>query len=481
MPSAIYDAYLKIVEQADPKAKAEMLAGHRPNGVAIRAETPRRHPATAGRYGLHFQFGERRRTDGRNRRHRAQRRAKSESHRTKNCSRSCKRLRKANPSAPTIQKSDLNGKEIYSLQMPGAARCLAPTWCLTDKELIVGMTPEKVKAYLSRQPISSRWPIRRRLRKSFEGGSGPLALVYFDSKQMFDGLYAALPMLLVMASPTLQQQGINFNASMLPSPNSIRPHLLPLVATVRKTSSGIEIYRAIPPCRCRSSCRPPIPWPSPCSCRRCKSAREAARRAQSMNNLKQIGLAMHNYHDARRPFPPAFKADKDGKPLLSWRVLILPYLEEDELYQQFHLDEPWDSEHNKKLIDKMPDVYKSPNSSLAGEGKTNYLTVRGEKTIFSGGKGARIADIADGTSNTIMVVEAADEKAVPWTKPDDFEYDENNPLKGLAACTRRFSRRIRRRLGASDFQFDRRRRAAGIFYPQRWRARATISDFNDPH
>ncbi len=79
-----------------------------------------------------------------------------------------------------------------------------------------------------------------------------------------------------------------------------------------------------------------------------------------MNNLKYIGLAMHNYLDANSHFPPAASVDKAGKPLLSWRVMILPYIDQDQLYKQFHLDEPWDSEHNKKLIDKMPQIYASP-------------------------------------------------------------------------------------------------------------------------
>ncbi len=80
-----------------------------------------------------------------------------------------------------------------------------------------------------------------------------------------------------------------------------------------------------------------------------------------MNNLKQIGLAMHNYESTFGTFPPAYIADKaTGKPLLSWRVAILPFLEQDALYKQFHLDEPWDSAHNKTLIARMPPVYRSP-------------------------------------------------------------------------------------------------------------------------
>src|SRR5262249_30142494 len=83
----------------------------------------------------------------------------------------------------------------------------------------------------------------------------------------------------------------------------------------------------------------------------------AASRTRSANNLKQIGLAMHNYHDVNGAFPPAAVCDKTGKPMLSWRVLILPYIEQDALYKEFKLDEPWDSEHNKKLLAKMPKVY----------------------------------------------------------------------------------------------------------------------------
>jgi len=153
--------------------------------------------------------------------------------------------------------------------------------------------------------------------------------------------------------------------------------------------------------------------------------------AAASNNLKQIGRAMHNYHDATKAFPPAYKGDKNGKPLLSWRVLILPYLGRDDLYRQFHLDEPWDSEHNIQLVAQMPAVYRSPNSAMRVQGKTGCLTVRGEKTVFPGGKGIRITDVVDGTANTIMIVQVPDERAVTWTKPDDFEYDESNPIKGL--------------------------------------------------
>jgi hypothetical protein len=175
-----------------------------------------------------------------------------------------------------------------------------------------------------------------------------------------------------------------------------------------------------------------------------QAARVAAGRSQSVNNLKQIALAMHNYHDVYGHFPPPAILSKDGKPLLSWRVAILPFLEHQPLYEQFKLDEPWDSEHNKKLIDKMPATLASPNlaDAMRTKGLTSYLgpvmAMPREKpgdpeqsSLFFGAEGTRISKIVDGTSNTIMVLEANPEHAAIWTKPDDLPIDAKDPLAKL--------------------------------------------------
>jgi hypothetical protein len=156
--------------------------------------------------------------------------------------------------------------------------------------------------------------------------------------------------------------------------------------------------------------------------------RAAAQRNQDANNLKQMALAMHNYMDVYKSFPAPYSSDKQGKPLLSWRVHILPFIEHDQLYKQFKLDEPWDSEHNRKLIPLMPAVYKSPMQKNVAKGKTTYLVPVGKDTIFPGPKGISIRDITDGTSNTILIVEVNDDNAVTWTKPDDFKTNVKKPL-----------------------------------------------------
>jgi hypothetical protein len=141
--------------------------------------------------------------------------------------------------------------------------------------------------------------------------------------------------------------------------------------------------------------------------------------AQSTNNLKLIGLAWHNYHDTIGHFP-CNQVSKDGKPLLSWRVQILAYLEEDQLYKQFRLDEPWDSDHNKKLIDKMPKIF-GPVRAKADSGMTFYQVFTGKHGLIKSGEKRAMASVTDGLSNTFMCVEAA--KPVVWTKPDDLVFD----------------------------------------------------------
>jgi prepilin-type processing-associated H-X9-DG protein len=156
--------------------------------------------------------------------------------------------------------------------------------------------------------------------------------------------------------------------------------------------------------------------------------RVAAARTQDANNLKQIGLALHNYHDANGAFPPAAVYDKDGKALLSWRVLILPYVDQDALYKEFRLNEAWDSPHNKKLLAKMPKVYAAPAAN-ARRDSTFYQALVGPGAAFEGKRGIRITDFIDGTSNTWLVAEAA--KAVPWTKPEELAYDPGKPVPKL--------------------------------------------------
>ncbi len=148
--------------------------------------------------------------------------------------------------------------------------------------------------------------------------------------------------------------------------------------------------------------------------------------------MTQIGAAFHKFEKKHGNMPAAAMVGKDGKPLLSWRVAILPFIEQGELYQQFHLDEPWDSEHNKKLLEKMPKVYAPVRGPAPKEpGSTYYQVFTGSGAPFSleALKGPKVADFADGTSQTLLIVEASE--AVPWTKPANLVYDAQKPLPKL--------------------------------------------------
>jgi prepilin-type processing-associated H-X9-DG protein len=157
--------------------------------------------------------------------------------------------------------------------------------------------------------------------------------------------------------------------------------------------------------------------------------RAAAARMQSSNNLKQIALAMHNYESANGHFPPAAVYDKDGKALLSWRVLLLPYLEQDALYREFKLDEAWDSPHNKKLLAKMPALFQVPNAKPQHAHGTFYQVLYGKGAAFEGKTGNTIVAFTDGTSNTILAVES--DKDVPWSKPEDVPFDDAKDVPRL--------------------------------------------------
>jgi hypothetical protein len=151
---------------------------------------------------------------------------------------------------------------------------------------------------------------------------------------------------------------------------------------------------------------------------------------RSQWNLKKLAEAMKAYHEKNGRFPAA-ATYKEEKPLLSWRVQLLPFLGAEALYKEFHLDEPWDSDHNRTLLSRIPEIFQTPGGP--GEGKTCYLVAAGLGTMFGQREGISKNLIADGPDKTIMIVEADVERAAPWTQPQDLQYIPASPGAGLGA------------------------------------------------
>jgi Ca-activated chloride channel homolog len=156
---------------------------------------------------------------------------------------------------------------------------------------------------------------------------------------------------------------------------------------------------------------------------------QGSRSAQCEANLERLGRAFHEYHEVHGHFPAPALVRSDGTPLLSWRVALLPHLGYRPLYERFHLDEPWDSPHNRSLLAEMPPELACPTAAVPRDGQTGYMVVVGPKigpqgvsTAFDASRGAQISEFTDGTSNTILVVET--DARVPWTKPDDLGWHQ---------------------------------------------------------
>ncbi len=344
------------------------------------------------------------------------------------------------PFAPKIKQKKLGEHEINYVVVPDRFP-LTPTWCITENELVFGLFPQSVKSHVLRASGEKSLADQPQVAKALAGQRGPMMLTYIDSRTLIEMFYSFIQYAAQIGLNELRGEGVAIELGLLPSTGAIIRHLRPSVSVVRRTQAGLEAvsHQTLPTGNIGSSGPIAVAALLPAV----QAARQAAKRTQSQNNLRHMALAFYNYHDSWESLPAAYNTDADGKPLLSWRVHILPYIEEEPLYLQFHLDEPWDSEHNKKLIERMPQTFRSPNSK-SPPNTTTYLAIGGEngcfrppaataKSIGKIGKiaGTRFADIVDGTSNTIFVVEAGEDAAVPWTKPEEFKPNGMDPLKGL--------------------------------------------------
>lgn len=154
-----------------------------------------------------------------------------------------------------------------------------------------------------------------------------------------------------------------------------------------------------------------------------RTVHEAARRSTCRNNLKQLSLALHNYVEMYGTLPPAYTTDANGKPLHSWRTLILPQMELGRLYESIDLTKPWDDPVNAEACQTIVPGYQCPSSVTdpAKNNHTTYLAVVTPNSCFRAGKSVSLSEIADGTSNTLMVIEVDTEHAVPWMAPVDAD------------------------------------------------------------
>lgn len=333
-----------------------------------------------------------------------------------------------------VAESRYRDETIFTLNAPVP---IAPAWCLTDERLIVTTSPQLLRTLLARRVDDASLADVPEVHSVIERGQTTL-VSFMDASSLVSSACGVYEMATPMARSALAQQGIAVDLPPLPASSSIRPHARPAVSTCRHLGADGFIVDSASTVPLGPLSSGGLVGSGPATTGvlvglllpAVQSAREAARRAQAMNSFKRILLAMHTHADAMKGFPSQAITDKDGKPLLSWRVRILPYLEENDLYRQFHLDEPWDSPHNLALLDRMPAVYANPSGLPAREGLTTFLLPTGAGTLFpEPGRSPRLETVADGTSNTLALVEVTTDLAVPWTKPDDIAIDFDDPTK----------------------------------------------------
>ena len=336
-----------------------------------------------------------------------------------------------------IEIKETNGVKIYTI----SAGLGAPpqSYCLTDDYLYFGLNPRAITSHLRKAKRDTGKLIEHdELQVLLEnreniGLGRPIGIQFLDVGKSLDLLSSAAP----MVAPMMAGQGFDFDLSKdIPSGDILSKDVIPDCMGIYRNDDGIHFVErhTTPGISSIAIAGVGVGMLLPAV----QQVRGASRRVQSINNMRQMVLASLNYESAYQKMPPAYSMNEDGKKLLSWRVHLLPFLEQNDLYEQFKLDEPWDSPHNKELIEQMPAIFENPNMALPA-GHTTYLGVAGKDAVFVPPKDGEkykgaigLGSITDGTSNTIQFVEANQDNAVPWTKPADLDIDEVEDL--IEAC-----------------------------------------------
>lgn len=326
-----------------------------------------------------------------------------------------------------IRKAE-GGKAEWVVKLPGGLapvlEQLSPRIRIEKDTLIFAFDPRTIDTM--QQIATRKTPYAFRGDYAFIGQRMPKSTVYLavqDARTNFPALITSIPMFIQGIDQAAQADGnpplpIRIDRNLMPKAEAMAPFLTPSMVSVSVHPEGIKLdsSASVPSVDSPAAVGVTVALLLPAV----QASREAARRAQCFNNHKQIALAMHNYADANKGFPPMAITGKNGEPLLSWRVALLPYLEQQQLYEAIRKDEPWDSPHNRPLMDRMPAVFACPTNKLE-PGMTCCRAFAGDGGILEKDKTTPLSAIRDGTSNTILFAEAAE--PVEWMRPEGLSVD----------------------------------------------------------
>ncbi len=272
---------------------------------------------------------------------------------------------------------------IFNLTQTGDFMPFSPSWCITDTEMVFALYPQNVNAYLecADQSVAASLADVAEVNSQVEENK-PMAVSYLDTPAAFKLAYPIVQVFLAIASSEMGRGGPVLDATILPPAPSIGRHLRPSVTTVSPTEQQqeggappkidgimIESHQTLPIGGVGGLTILPFLWfagvssPMP---PRMSVGMLPTQMITSMNNMKQLGIALMSYQDAMNAFPATAAGQKPKQPPVSWRVLVLPYVERQDLYSKYHFDEPWDSENNKKLIPLMPKVFQRSGQQEIG-------------------------------------------------------------------------------------------------------------------
>ena len=351
------------------------------------------------------------------------------------------------PASGQLQFRKLKTGDGWALTIPPAVFPMnvgvRPTALVGPRDFVLSVSPEAARQVTAiragEQPSWFEQKSNRQLIQDLKTGGKPILFAITDPRDTTPQFLMNVPAMVqglagftAYLNPDAPPFVLEIDPDDIPSRASLRKPLFPntVLASVDDSGLTIRTRTSLPAANVGVSTGA---FATALMLPAVQSAREAARRTQCANNLKQMAIAAFNYEVVYGRFPDDIRDPKTGEPLLSWRVAILPYLEQQNLYNRFKLDEPWDSPHNLELLNEMPAIFRCPSDDTMGEGMTGYLSFRGPGAFLDRPGGTRINEITDGTSNTIMVAESLE--GIEWTRPRDFTFDPEAemPVEGIGS------------------------------------------------